>query len=101
MRARETLERIPAPQISLGSWSRYENAPRSMLASATRRMEEVMPRTTQLELPPSKAAEYRAKAAECEQRARQSLDRRVKQAYEEAARQWQQLAEQVHSRDQR
>jgi hypothetical protein len=68
---------------------------------ATCLMEEVMSRTTELTSPPSEAGEYRAKAAECKRRARHSLNPRVKQAYEEAARQWLELAERALSREQR
>jgi hypothetical protein len=41
----------------------------------------------------SKAEEYRAKAAECEQRARQAHDAAAKRDFEELARHWRQLAD--------
>jgi hypothetical protein len=42
-----------------------------------------------------KSAEFRGKAALCEQSARQARDPEVKRQFEELARSWQQLAEQA------
>jgi hypothetical protein len=43
----------------------------------------------------SKAEEYRAKAAECDQRAASIRDAKVKAQYQELARQWRELAKQA------
>jgi hypothetical protein len=43
----------------------------------------------------SKAEEYRAKAAECEQHAESIRDAYIKGHYQELARQWREMAEQI------
>ena len=43
----------------------------------------------------SKAEEYRAKAAECEQRAASIRDAEIKAHYHELARQWGEMANQI------
>ncbi len=47
----------------------------------------------------SKGEEYRAKAAECDVRARRAISARQKYAYEEAARQWRKLADEADNLD--
>ena len=46
----------------------------------------------------SKPEQFRARAAECEQRAAASRDPEVKRQYQELARQWHELAEQADRR---
>jgi hypothetical protein len=43
----------------------------------------------------SKSEEYRAKAAECDQRAASIRDTEVKAHYQELARQWREMANQI------
>ena len=43
----------------------------------------------------SKADEYRAKAAECDQRAAATPDVDIKQQFEDLARQWREMAKQT------
>ncbi len=48
---------------------------------------------------PSRSETYRAKAAECEQKARLARDPRVESDYADMARQWRELAEQAAEPD--
>jgi hypothetical protein len=53
-----------------------------------------MPPQREIVVLPS-ANRYRAKAAECEQKAKEATDPEVNRDYAELARQWRELAEQI------